>query len=206
MKFRMSENSLFAILLRSKWWVSALIALLLGAAAFALLPQQVRAVGWLTGLPFAVIAALALRRQWGRPNDAQVARTQQALAGLAWPAFATLLEQHFKYDGFTVERRQAEGLDFVVERRGRRMVVSARRWKSAHTGLEPLRALQAAREAEEATDALYIGLGPLSEPAQQFALQHRLAVWQATLLAQSLHKVPALEAALAQVKTAPPSR
>jgi restriction system protein len=66
------------------------------------------------------------------------------------------------------------------------MVVSARRWKSANTGLEVLRALQAARQASEAPDALWIGLGPLSDNARPFAAEHRIAIWHAAELAHAL--------------------
>jgi restriction system protein len=66
------------------------------------------------------------------------------------------------------------------------MLVAARRWKSAHLGLEPLRALQTAREASEAADALVIALGELSAPARQLAAAERVAVWQADELAQKL--------------------
>lgn len=102
------------------------------------------------------------------------------------PAFAQALEAAFKRDGFTVQRTQGAAGDFDIERNGRRTVVAARRWKSAHTGLEPLRALQAARASSEAPDALFIGLGALSEPARKLAAAERIAVWQAPELAQKL--------------------
>lgn len=182
----MAKNSLFAILLRSPWWVSAGIALALGLLGFALLPAAYRAFGAVTGLPFVVISAIAARRQWGLPSAARVAQTQQALAKMAWPAFAALLEQAFQRDGYTVQRGKTAGVDFELERRGRRMLVSARRWKSAHTGTEVLRSLQAARGAADAPDALVIGLGPLSDSARNFAAEHRIAVWQADELAHAL--------------------
>lgn len=186
----MSKNSLFAILLRSPWWISVLIALLMGAVAFALLSGPLRAVGALSGLPFLVIAALAARRQWGLPSAARVAQTRQALAGMAWPGFAALLEQSFQRDGFTVQRGKADSVDFVLERKGRQMLVCARRWKSARTGLEALRVLQAARDAADAPDALYIGLGPLSDNAWPFAREHRIAIWQVDELAHALRGLP----------------
>ena len=186
----MAKNSLFAILLRSPWWVSAGIALLLGLLSFALLPEQYRVVGALSGLPFAVVGAIAARRQWHLPSAARVAQTQQALATMAWPAFAALLEQAFRRDGYSVQRGKTAGVDFELERQGRRMLVSARRWKSAHTGLEVLRTLQAAREASDAPDALVIGLGALSDNARPFAVEHRIAVWQATELAHALRGLP----------------
>jgi len=186
----MAKNSLFAILLRSRWWISAVIALIMGAISFALLPEGFRVVGAMSGLPFAVIAVMALRRQWHLPSAARIEQTQQALATMAWPAFADLLEQAFRRDGYTVQRSKTPAVDFELERQGRRMLVSAKRWKSARTGLEALRPLQTARDAAEAQDALYIALGPLSEQAQPFAAQHGITIWQASELAHALRGLP----------------
>jgi restriction system protein len=190
LKLKLAPNSLFAILLRSPWWVSVAIALVLSLLGAALLPENLRAVGALTGLPFAFIGALAARRQWRLPSAARVAETQQALSTMAWPAFAALLEQAFQRDGYTVQRSKADAVDFELTRQGRRMLVSARRWKTARTGQEVLRALQAAREAADVADALYIGLGELSDNARPFAAQHRIAIWQAAELAQALRGLP----------------
>jgi restriction system protein len=190
LKFQMAKKSLFAVLLRSPWWVSLLIALVVGLLGFALLPDTLRVGGALSGLPFLVIACIAAWRQWPLPSAARVDETRLALATMAWPAFARLLEQAFQRDGYRVERSQTEGVDFVLERQGRSMLVCARRWKSARTGLEALRALQAARKAAEAADALYIGLGPLSDNATPFAAECRIAVWQAPELAHALRGLP----------------
>ena len=69
-------------------------------------------------------------------------------------------------------------------------MVCARRWKSARTGLEALRALQAARDATDPADALYIGLGTLTDTAVPFAAEHGIAVWSAAELAQALRGLP----------------
>jgi restriction system protein len=190
MKLKMAPNSLFAILLRSPWWISVAIALAMGLVGAALLPEAYRVIGALSGLPFGAIGVIAARRQWQLPSAARVAKTRQALATMAWPAFADLLEQAFRRDGYTVQRAQTAGVDFELARQGRRMLVSARRWKSARTGQDALRALQAARDAAEAPDALYIGLGELSDNARPFAAQHGIAVWQAPELAQALRGLP----------------
>lgn len=182
----MAKNSLFAVLLRSPWWISAGIALVIGLLAMALLPEKFRVVGALSGLPFAVIAVMAARLQWHLPSAARVEQTRQAVAAMAWPDFSALLAQAFERDGYAVQRGKGANVDFVLERQGRRMVVCARRWKSARTGLEVLRALQAERDGSEAQDALYIGLGPLSDTAQPFAAEHRIAVWQLAELAHAL--------------------
>lgn len=186
MKLSMAKNSLFAVLLRSPWWVSLAIAVVLGLVAAALLPATYRGAAALTGFPFAVIAAIAAWRQLRQPSAARVQATQAAVAAMAWPAFSRLLEEAFQRDGYTVQRGKGDAVDFVLERQGRRMLVSARRWKSARTGLETLRALQAAREAAEASDALCIALGELTDTARPYAAEHRIAIWQASEIAQAL--------------------
>ena len=187
MKLRMADNSLFAILLRKPWWVRAAVALALGLAATALLPAEWRAVGTLAGFPFAVIAAMAAWRQRHAPSQSRVAQVDAAMRTLTWPAFADLLEQAFQRDGHEV-RRLGGPVDFELVRRGETLLVTARRWKSARTGVEPLRELQAAREKAGAA-ALYIGLGEIGDPAASFAAQHRIAFWRAAELAQSLRGV-----------------
>ena len=190
----MAKKSLFAVLLRSPWWVSVLIALSAASLGFALLPDALRMGGALSGLPFLVIAGIAAWRQWPLPSAARIEDTRLALAAMAWPGFASLLEQAFRRDGYVVEPGKTEGVDYVLERRGRRMLVSARRWKTARVGVEALRALQAARDAAEAPDALHVALGTLSDNAVAFAAEHRITVWQASELAHALRGLPLVAA------------
>ena len=186
MAFRMPRNSLFAVLLRSRWWVSFGIGTGIGAVAAALLPDSYKGAGALSGFPFLVIAGLAAWRQRNEPSAAELARANEALAGMSWKALATALEAAFVRDGWQVQRGPAEPVDFVLERRGRTMLVAARRWKSARVGLEALRALQAAREAAGDVDALLIATGELSDAARPYAAEHRITVWQTAEMAQAL--------------------
>lgn len=190
MKLKMSDKSLFAVLLRSPWWISLLIAVLLGLVASALLPADYRVAGALSGFPFAVIAAIAAQRQWRLPSAARVQQTQLATSAMAWPAFAALLAQSFQRSGFSVAPAKGEAVDFSVQRQGRTMLVCARRWKSARIGIETLRALQAAREAAEAPQALCICLGELTDNARPYAAEHGITVWQAADLALALRGLP----------------
>jgi len=182
----MAKNSLFAVLARSPWWVSLLVAGVLVMLAFALLPQDYRVVGALSATPFVVISAIAARRQWHLPSAAQVEKTLLAVRAMPWPAFSQVLQAAFEREGHEVTAVQAQSHDFELQRSGRRMLVSARRWKSARAGLEVFKALQAAREAADATDALCICLGDLTDTARPFAAQHKVAVWRAPELAQRL--------------------
>jgi restriction system protein len=185
-KLQMAKNSLFAILLRSPWWVSAAVAAGVALLAWVLLPEAWRVAGAFACFPFVVIAVLSAWRLRHAPSAARIEQTVRATSTMAWPEFASLLEQAFRRDGHSVQRRTGSAADFELERKGRRMLVSARRWKAARTGVEPLRELQAARAKAEAADALCICLGELSDAAQSFAAEHRIAVWQAAELAEAL--------------------
>jgi restriction system protein len=193
--FKLPPNSLFAVMLRSPWWVSLLIAAVLGLVAAALLPDAFRVVGALSGFPFIVIAAMAAQRQWRLPSAARVQQTQAAASALGWPAFQALLDAGFRRNGFEVlPAPGGEAVDFVLQRQGRRTLVSARRWKSARLGVEPLRALQAARQADDtmadAPRAVCICLGGASENAAAYAREHGIALWQAAELALALRDMP----------------
>jgi restriction system protein len=186
-KLKMAENSLFAVLLRSPWWISLAIAAVLALLAAALLPAEFRVVGALSALPFVVIGSMAARRQWRLPSAAQVSQTLQEVGDMAWPEFSRLLEEAFQHQGYTVERSHGGAVDFELQRQGRRTLVCAKRWKTARIGLEPLRALQTARSAADASDALFIGLGEVTDTARPYAAEHGITVWQSTALAQALH-------------------
>ena len=54
MKFKMAENSLFAILLRSRWWVSFLVGAVWALLAAALVPTPYKMVAILGSLPLLV--------------------------------------------------------------------------------------------------------------------------------------------------------
>jgi restriction system protein len=190
LKFRMAQNSLFAILLRSPWWISAAIALALALLGLAVLSDPFRILAIVSGVPFAVIGAVAARRQWHLPSTARVSETRDALARMPWSAFGDLLEQSFRRDGYTVSKSKAGAVDFELNRNGRRMLVCARRWKSARTGLEAVQALQAERDAADQPDGLYIGLGALTDTALPFAREHGIAVWDAGELARALRGLP----------------
>ncbi|HEY6133888.1 MAG TPA: restriction endonuclease, partial [Rubrivivax sp.] len=136
--------------------------------------------------PFVLVGAIAARRQWRLPGAAQTERTVQALNAMTWPGFSKLLEEAFRRDGYTVRPGTTASVDFELERGGRHTLVCARRWKSARTGVEVLRALHAARTACDASGAMVISLGELTDSARPFATEHAITLWQAPELALAL--------------------
>ena len=169
MKLKMSDKSLFAILLRSPWWVSLLIVLLAALAARALLPAQYVVIGVLATLPLVVVAAVAAWRQWRAPSPALLTAALERAGAMPWGEFSALVEQAMGRQGYSVSRLDGHGADFRLERQGQASVLSCRRWKAAGHGIDALRQLEAARQAQDAQQAIYISLGPVSEPARRHA-------------------------------------
>jgi len=167
MKFRMAENSLFAVLLRSPFWVSFAIGVAFVGAAQALLPEDYRTVGSLGALPFFVIGCIALWRQVRAPSAAESQAILQAVSAMSWAQFEPLLRQAYARDGWQVQPAGG-GADLRLERPDRTVLVAARRWKAARQGEEALQPLQAAMRREHA-GGVCIALGDLSAQALRAA-------------------------------------
>jgi restriction system protein len=184
----MSENSLFAILLRSRWWISIAIAAAIAMLAAASLRGEYMIFGALTGAPFLVIGIMAASRQLRQPGAARVAETLQAVGSMSWRDFSNLMEEAFRRDGYEVARLSGPQADFAVTRSGRITLVSCRRWKASSNGIEPLRDLHTAMEGRDAQQSIYVTTGVITDTARRFAIEKKIRVLQGAELAQLLLK------------------
>lgn len=175
MKFKMSEKSLFAVLLRSPWWISFVLVGVIALLAGALLPKAYAGVGMLGGFPFFVIGCMAMWRQRHLPSAAEVDKGLQTLASMGWRDFSALLDRAFTRQGYTVKHLSGAA-DLQLEKKGVLTVVSAKRWKAAALGIEPLRELVAFRDALEARNSVCITLGQVSAKAREYAEQNRITL------------------------------
>ena len=175
MKFKMSEKSLFAVLLRSPWWISFVLVAVIALAAGALLPKEYAGVGMLGGFPFFVIGCMAMWRQRNLPSAAELEKGMGMLSSMGWRDFSALLETAFTRQGYTVKHLNGAA-DMQLEKKGVLTVVSAKRWKAAALGVEPLRELVAARDALEARNCVCITLGQVSAKANEYAEQNRITL------------------------------
>ncbi|ARP94558.1 restriction endonuclease [Bordetella genomosp. 13] len=188
MKLKMSRNSVFAVLLRSPWWMSAGVAVLLCGGAVAALPKDMVWFGVFGAVPFAVISIIAAYRQLTRPSEARVQAVAEATSAMSWAEFAGTVEAGFKSDGCEVQRLNLPGIDFSLTKDGNVALVSAKRWKAARIGVEPLRELQAARGQRGAREAIFIALGQVSDNAWQYAKAQGMSVMGAAELAKLLRR------------------
>lgn len=181
----MSENSLFAYLLRSPWWISLALATALILLARYALPDKYVIYGLSCAIPFVVIAGMAAWKQRDVPSAARVESTLEAVSAMSWRDFSALIEQAYQRDGVTVTRRNGAA-DFTLVKGNRTMLLCAKRWKAASHGLEPLRELDAERRAQEANEAIYIAAGQVTDNAARFAAKNRITLMQGPELARLL--------------------
>src|SRR5882672_7609435 len=113
MKFPIAKNSLFAILLRSPWWISILIAAGIVAAARLALPE-LYAFAFFAALPFIVIGCVAGWRQLRAPSAARVAGTLEAVRAMSWGDFSSALTDALRDDGYAVTRLTGAAADFEL--------------------------------------------------------------------------------------------
>lgn len=192
MKFKMAEKSLFAMLLRSPWWVSFVVVGLIVLAAGALLPREYFVVGALAGFPIFVVGCVAAWKQLRAPHPAKVTEMLGAVATMPWRDFANTLAAAWTRAGYTVERLPGNGAaDFCLAKSGSTTLASARRWKAATHGVEPLRELRAAMDQRGAATGLYVlAQGSLSDNARLYAREHGITIVQDDALAALLLAKP----------------
>jgi len=171
MKLKMHENSLFAILLRKAWWVSALVAAAIFGVLRFFMPWD---FSLLVAMPFIGIAGYAAWKQLQAPSAARVEKTLEQLRAQPWDDFSRVVEQAYRRDGYTVSRVGDARADFELVQGPYTTLVACKRWKATRTGIEPLRELQAAREAREAHHCVYIATGEITEQARAFAAEKRI--------------------------------
>jgi len=186
-KLTLNQNSLFAILLRSPWWASALGA----AAAFGLV-RLFMAVEFavFAASPFLVIMIYVVWKQLRAPSASRIAARLERLRAMSWDEFSDAIEKGFRRDGYTVKRLKA-GADFELVQGARTTLLACKRWKATRTGIEPLRELEEARRAYrekggEAAGCIYVATGEVTAQARAFAAERGIQVLEGAELARSV--------------------
>jgi restriction system protein len=179
----MNENSLFAVLLRSQWWVSALVAVAIIALVRFLLPQ-VYAV--FAALPFIVIAAYVGWKQLRAPSRATIEKRLERLRAMPWDELAEAMKQAYGRQGCQVERLDGARADFELVQGWKRTLVACKRWKATRTGIEPLRELDAERKKRDAHEAVYVAAGEVTQQAKTFAAERNIRLLQGAELVKLL--------------------
>lgn len=179
----MSENSLFAMLLRSEWWYSALIGV--GVIIISLLIARgiYLPLGIIGSLPFFGIAGFVGFKQAKLPSNKRVQEVdsdarKMSSAQIAEKIAAPYVEARYDADPF-----KGNAADLELTRGNRKFLLSSKRFKVGNTGVEPLKQMVAAGEKAEATGYLYVALGDISGAAKAYAEKNDIELINAARLA-----------------------
>tara|TARA_R110001599_G_scaffold64023_2_gene178402 strand:- start:16417 stop:17022 length:606 start_codon:yes stop_codon:yes gene_type:complete len=178
-----SNDSIFAMLLRSPWWASAGIATFIAVVAWAVAPAKYGIFASMASLPFWVVAAMAGFRQMRLPSDGHIQGKMQAIRALSWKDFSEGIEQALRKDGFVVSRLDGDaGADYLLSGTVHTGVVACKRWKAATVGIEPLRELVKAMEKHEANECIYVTGGTFTQVALEFAVENKIRLLHGPVL------------------------
>lgn len=183
MAFKMSENSLFAILLRSTWWYGVAIGLTLIAISLVIFGGKYLPLGVLSAVPFFVIAGIAAHRQSKQPSQKRVQEVYEQTRKMKASQVADKIAVNYVEARFDKDVFKGNAADTLLTRGNRTILLCAKRFKAGNTGVEPLKQLVAAGDEVEATEYLYVALGDVSSAAMDFANQNNIELIQINRLA-----------------------
>ena len=184
MALKMTEGSLFAVLLRSPWWYSALLGMLLVVASLAVPNAQVAIVIVSLSLPFFGIAAFAAFKQSKLPSRKRMLEVDEQARGMTPADIAAKIADPYVEARFDAEEHPTNAAELELIRGNQTLLLSTKRFKAATTGVGPLKQLVAAGKNADATGYLYVTLGDVSDNARKFANENNIELIQAGRLAE----------------------
>lgn len=183
MAFRMAKGSLFSVLLRSPWWYSSLIALLLITITVLAFGGKFLIFGLTAALPFIGISGYTATQQMKRPARSRVLEVTQQAREMPAREVAAKIADTYKKERYDAAPHKGNTADIELTRGSKKLLLSSKRFKAATTGIDPLKQLVAAGEKIEATGYLYVALGNLSPNALEYAKKENIDIIESEALA-----------------------
>lgn len=180
------KDSLFDVLSRQPWWVSVAVGAALFASARLFLPEMIAVA---VAMPFLGIACYVGWRQLGKPSATNVSDTLGRVRGMPWENFSAVISEAFRRDGYAVSEVYRGAIDLKLDKAGRVIIVSCKRWKVAQTGVGPLRELLEAKEAQDAAECIYVTAGDFTANASTFATNKSIRLLHGAALAELIARV-----------------
>lgn len=184
MALEMAKNSLFAILLRSPWWYSTLIALFFIVVSLLLVSPKYMIFGFTAALPFLGISAYSGYLQSKRPGKKRMLEVVESARKMSAKQLAARISSQYEKHNFDITPFKGSAADFDAERGRHKFLVCCKRFKAASTGIEPLKQLVESGGKMEATGYLYVALGSITENARTYARQNDIELIQAEALTE----------------------
>ena len=183
MAFKMAKGTLFALLLRSPWWYSVVIGLLMILISVAVTDLKYLLLSIIVSLPFFVIGGYAGFRQWHEPSQKRVLEVSEQAKKMSAVIISEKIAANYIKSGYQSSVFKGNDADLEFVRGHQKLLLCSTRFKAANTGIEPLKRLVAAGEAIEARGYPYVTLGEVSSTAHKYAQENNIEIIESSRLA-----------------------
>ncbi len=174
MALKMAKGSLFALLLRSSWWYSILVALFILVASLLVTDAQYVMLSIAGALPFFGIGGYAAYKQFQQPSQKRLLEITAQVQKMPAEVIAEKIAANYIKSGYEATSFKANGADLALSRGNRKLLLCCKRLKAANTGIEPLKLLVAVGEKADAVGYLYVALGDISATARDYARKNNI--------------------------------
>jgi restriction system protein len=181
----MAKETLFNILSRQPWWISAVVA----AVLFGITELVYPPVAFFVALPFLLLAAYIGYKQARGMGEVNVTDKLASLRDMPWENFSLVVSEAYRRQGYAVTEARDSAYDFVLDKNGRHTLVSCRRWKVSSVGIGPLQALAGAVSRVDAYNAICIAAGDFSANARDYAATQPITLVSGAELARLIGRV-----------------
>jgi len=112
---------------------------------------------------------------------------------LSWSEFELLVGEYYRRRGFMVEERGGAspdgGIDIVLRKGGKTMLVQCKHWKAFKVGVKPVRELLGVMSHEGANGGIFVTSGQFSTEAKDFAEKNGIELVNGEGLIEMVHSV-----------------
>ncbi len=112
---------------------------------------------------------------------------------ISWREFELLVGEYDRRRGFTVEERGGAspdgGIDLVLKKGGRTILVQCKRWKAFKVGIKPVRELLGVMSHEAANGGVFVTSGKFSAEAKDFAEKNGIELVNGDVLVEMVRSV-----------------
>jgi restriction system protein len=205
-KYKFKRNPLVYRYVRLPWWAH----LLSGLAAFLVLKhsffrvfpgERISAIEFyaamyiplLVGVSSLIPAIISGFLQWRRRAWVRAQSSLNSLRNLSWQKFEVLVGAAFERLGYAVQETGGGGadggMDLILTKRGRRVLVQCKHWKQTAVGAPVIREMYGLMVAEKMDMVMVVTSGSFTKEARIFAEGKPISLVDGPRLVQLINDV-----------------
>lgn len=180
------NESLLDILVMAPWWISLILAGLVHFALTVIVPakfandqiwsgfaQQIANYAWIFSGFFLMAAVFSFIFSLKRKSLVNRQTGRESLQELSWKEFEWMVGEAYRRQGYAVEESLGGGpdggVDLVLRKDGRKILVQCKRWKKYSVGAPIIRELYGLLVDQKANEAILVTSGKFTREAEAFA-------------------------------------